>query len=106
MALRSESDILGMGEWDSVVAILCAAPSAAPLEDLMVRSGAQRRVSNHGLGHQSGDASRHPKRKAPARLPGGRNSNCGFSPIPLWRGCQKTVCQDFCSSRFPHEMAE
>jgi hypothetical protein len=30
-----------------------------------------------------------PKGKTPARLPGGRNSNCGFSPIPLGRGRQK-----------------
>jgi hypothetical protein len=26
----------------------------------------------------------------------GRNSDCGFSPIPFWRGRQKTGCQESC----------
>jgi len=34
------------------------------------------------------------KCKAPARLPGGRNSNCGFSPTPLSGVRQKNACQD------------
>jgi hypothetical protein len=33
------------------------------------------------------------KSKAPARLPGRRNSNCGFSPTPRERGRQKKACQ-------------
>src|SRR5712672_3212937 len=36
------------------------------------------------------------KRKAPARLPGGRNSNCGFSPSTAGGGRQKNGCQDSC----------
>jgi hypothetical protein len=34
------------------------------------------------------------KRKAPARLPGGRNSNCGFSPTRFLSGRQKSACQE------------
>jgi hypothetical protein len=37
---------------------------------------------------------RRRKYKAPARLPGGRNSNCGFSPIPSRAVRQKNACQD------------
>jgi hypothetical protein len=65
-----------MGEW-ALWLLLCAGAGPARLEGLMVRSGAQRRVSNHGPGHQSGDASRWLKRIAPARLPGGRNFTSG-----------------------------
>ena len=34
------------------------------------------------------------KCEAPARLPGGRNSNCGFSPSTTWRWRQKSGCQE------------
>src|SRR3977135_2406607 len=36
------------------------------------------------------------KRKTPARLPGGRNSNCGFSPSTASDVRQKNGCQDSC----------
>jgi hypothetical protein len=89
MALRSEIDILGMADGALWFGCLARTPGAVRLEDLMVRSDTQRRVSNHGPGHQSGDASSRLKRKAPARLPGGRNSNCGFSPSTLGDDRQK-----------------
>src|SRR4030081_4032116 len=41
-----------------------------------------------------------PERKAPARHPGGRNSNCGFSPIPPGAVRQKTACQESCRRSF------
>jgi hypothetical protein len=39
-----------------VVGLLGARRGTHGHDDLMVRSGAQRRVSNHGPGYQSGDA--------------------------------------------------
>jgi hypothetical protein len=43
------------------------------------------------------------KRKAPARLPGGRNFNCGFSPSTTGGTRQKNGCQD---SRLGRSMAD
>jgi hypothetical protein len=62
-----------MGERGSVVGLL-GAPGHARLEDLMVRSGAQRRVSNHGP-RASVAAYPFAEFKAPTGLSGRRKSS-------------------------------
>jgi hypothetical protein len=56
----------------------------------------ERNLARPGKRHYAGSG----KWKAPARLPGGRNSDCGFSPIPFGAGRQKKSLSRLMIARF------